>query len=123
VALVIEAATGHNFSQELHSRIIGPLKLSGTKFPEKRTSIQDPAAHGYQMYGAESGPLDVTRISPSFAWGAGAITSTVEDMSRFGAALLGGELLSNEQLTEMKSVVGNPDEGDLEYGYLVGSRW
>ncbi|TDK23930.1 class A beta-lactamase-related serine hydrolase [Arthrobacter crusticola] len=113
--LVLEAATGRTYAQELHARIIGPLNLKGTQFPEKRTSIQEPTAHGYQLYGDDSGPMDVTRMSPSFSWAAGGLTSTVEDMSRFGAALVGGELLSEARLAEMKTVVSAPEDG-LAYG-------
>jgi len=116
LGLAIEKVTGHQYAYELHDRIIEPLGLKDTKFPERSTAIQEPDAHGYQLYGLPSGPFDITRISPSFAWAAGGITSSVEDMARFGKALMNGELMSDNQLAEMKTTVNEPSSGKPVYG-------
>jgi len=116
LGLAIEKVTGHNYGHELHARIIEPLNLTDTKFPERSTAIQEPAAHGYQLYGRTSGPTDMTRVSPSFAWAAGGITSSVTDMARFGKALMEGKLMSAEQLAEMKTPVNEPGSVKPVYG-------
>jgi D-alanyl-D-alanine carboxypeptidase len=116
LGMVIEKATGSSFNHELHHRIIKPLHLNDTQLREHSTAIQEPAAHGYELYNMAGGPTDVTRISPSFAWAAGGLTSTADDVAHFSKALLEGKLLSAQQLREMKKTVNDGSSGKLVYG-------
>ena len=56
-----------------------------------------------------TGPLlDFTAQNPSWAWAAGALVSTLDDLGHFFRALLGGRLLPPRLLAEMLSTVTVP---------------
>src|SRR2546423_2623856 len=75
LGLIVEAATGDSIGAELSKRIFGPLALRRTSFSTGQR-ISGAHAHGYYRLPKRS-LQDVTAISPSFAWTAGAIVSTV----------------------------------------------
>jgi D-alanyl-D-alanine carboxypeptidase len=101
LGLIVEAATGHPLAAELRRRIFAPLGLHSTSFPAS-PSINGAHAHGYLVTGKNK-LQDVTGVSPSYAWAAGGITSTADDIAKFYAALLGGRLLKPELLREMET--------------------
>ncbi|MFF8385799.1 serine hydrolase domain-containing protein [Streptomyces kanasensis] len=90
---VITGATGRSYAVEAHRRIISPLHLTGTSFPGTRTSLPDPHGRGYDSSGR-----DVTALDPRAAGAAGELVSTLADLNRFQAALLGGRLLPRASL-------------------------
>jgi D-alanyl-D-alanine carboxypeptidase len=106
LGLVVEAATGTAVRQQLEQRVIRPLRLRETSFPAGRR-IDGPHADGY--IGFATLPrlrslLDVTSVvSPSFAWTAGGIVSSADDITRFYSALLAGRLLPPALLEAMKT--------------------
>jgi D-alanyl-D-alanine carboxypeptidase len=59
----------------------------------------------------------VTRFSPSWAWTAGAIVSTVDDLARFHRALFTGRLLRPDQMRELETTV--PTTVGVQYGLGV----
>ena len=63
--------------------------------------------------------VDVTRLSPSFAWSAGAIASTVDDLARFEQALLAGKLLRAPQLKEMEDTSAGGIAADYGLGLTL----
>ena len=101
--LLVQAVTHHTVAAELRDRIFRPLALHQTSFPTGPT-ISGPHAHGYLFYGT---PLvrDTAHVSPTGAWAAGAIISTVNDVAAFYNALLGGRLLRPALLSEMENIV------------------
>jgi D-alanyl-D-alanine carboxypeptidase len=114
--LVIQAVAHRSVADQLRDRIFRPLGLHGTSFPAG-PAISGPHVDGYLFYGS---PLarDTSHVSPSAAWAAGAIISTVDDVATFYRALLGGRLLRPAQLSEMESTVSTGDgDGD---GYGLG---
>jgi D-alanyl-D-alanine carboxypeptidase len=119
LGLMIEKLTHHSYTHELERRIIEPLKLHNTQFPVRSTAIESPYAHGYEL-NQPGGPLDITHYSPSTAWAAGALTSTVSDLARFDKALLMGKLLSPARLAEMKQTVPMNDAQDPSKRYGLG---
>jgi D-alanyl-D-alanine carboxypeptidase len=120
LGLVVEKATGMTLADELRMRIIEPLGLSGTTFPTAPT-LEAPYAHGYALPGnilvptPSRRPVDVTVLSPSWAWAAGAVVSTARDIARFYSALLRGELLRAEELAEIRTTVAIASTA-AEYG-------
>ena len=119
--LIIETATGHTAKSELQRRIFTPLGLHNTSFPVIELGISGYHAHGYLLPGnpfiPTDQPLDVTDlISPSWAWTAGGVISTAEDLSRFYGALLGGRLLPPALLQQMLTTV----QLDPVFGYGLG---
>jgi D-alanyl-D-alanine carboxypeptidase len=115
IGLILERVTGRSVSELLDRRIIRPLHLRHTVLSVS-PDIRGYHAHGYRppsLTGA--GYVDLTRISPTWAWAAGALVSNVDDVRRFYRALLGGRLLRPAQLVQMKTLV--PMEGG---GYGLG---
>ncbi|MFD9592614.1 serine hydrolase domain-containing protein [Kitasatospora sp. NPDC059973] len=113
--LVIEAVTHRSAPSEIQRRIIAPLGLKDTSFPVTDPDIHGPHLHGYDLAGH-----DVTRFSPSYDWTAGAMISTVDDLSRFHRALFAGRLLRPAQQRELLTTVDFPDKP--AYGLGVQRR-
>lgn len=100
--LVVRAVTGRGVADELRTRIFEPLGLGGTSFPAGSV-ISGPHAHGYSW--AAGKHRDVTSFNPSWAWTAGAIVSTADDLATFYGALLGGRLLAADGLKQLERTV------------------
>lgn len=104
VGMVIEKITADSLGAEITRRIIEPLGLRGTYYPDPdETGIRGPHPVGYL---ATDGKLvDYTDQNVSAVGAAGAIVSTGADLNQFFTALLAGELLPPAQLAEMKNTV------------------
>jgi D-alanyl-D-alanine carboxypeptidase len=102
---MVERVTGTPYEVQVEKRILKPLGLRETVLPGARTGIPGPHAHGYFAYRHEGQfrVVDVTRLSPTWAWAAGEIISTTRDLDKFVSALLGGRLLPARLLAEMKT--------------------
>jgi D-alanyl-D-alanine carboxypeptidase len=126
LGLVLEQVTSQPIGELYRERIIEPLGLQGTSFPDADPSLRDPHDQGYTLQGQSGGePVDATNWNPSWAWTAGAMISTMEDLLAYGRALGTGEgLLPPEQQAErLDSFVSDvpplnqsPLNGDLGYG-------
>jgi D-alanyl-D-alanine carboxypeptidase len=132
LGLVLEKVTGKPIGDLYREQIIEPLGLKNTSFPDPAdSSIPEPHAQGYTLQGRSAGekPIDSTDWSPSSAWTAGEMISTVDDLLVYGRALGTGKgLLSPEQQSErLDSFVSDvpplnqpPLKGDLAYGIGLG---
>ncbi|MEV6252266.1 serine hydrolase domain-containing protein [Nocardia sp. NPDC051911] len=103
---IVHQVTGRAIHDEVQTRLIAPLHLSGTTFPTE-TVVAPRQARGYVFDAPlppRSGPaLDVTtRTSASAAGAAAAMVSTGDDVDRFLGALLSGGLFAQELITEMQ---------------------
>src|SRR5215212_10088503 len=90
LGLVLEQVTGEPIGDLYREQIIEPLGLENTSFPDTaNSSIPEPHAQGYTLQGQPSGEklIDSTDWSPSEAWTAGMMISTVEDLLVYGRAL------------------------------------
>jgi D-alanyl-D-alanine carboxypeptidase len=96
LGMVVRQVTGRSYAAEAERRIIAPLGLTGTSFPGSRTSLPSPHGRAYAAGGS-----DVTRLDPRVAGAAGELVTTLADLDRFYAALLGGRLLPSHWLREM----------------------
>ncbi|MGC5343346.1 serine hydrolase domain-containing protein [Streptomyces sp. DT24] len=93
LGLVVRRVTGHDYATEIRRRVLIPLRLTGTSFPGARTGLPEPHGRGYSRDPADGTLRDVTAFDPRPAGAAGELISTLTDLSRFYAALLGGRLL------------------------------
>ncbi|WP_207211862.1 serine hydrolase domain-containing protein [Promicromonospora panici] len=101
---LIEAVTGQPYSTVIEHRILGPLNLAGTSFPGATPSLPEPAVHATAKL--ENGQtVDVTEQNVSLDWAAGEMISTTYDLQAFFEALLGGNLISEESLAQMRTTV------------------
>ncbi|MEU8456332.1 serine hydrolase domain-containing protein [Streptomyces griseoaurantiacus] len=96
LGMVVRQVTGHSYATEAERRILTPLRLTGTSFPGTRTTLPSPHGRAYAADGS-----DVTALDPRVAGAAGELVTTLADLDRFYAALLGGELLPPHWLREM----------------------
>jgi D-alanyl-D-alanine carboxypeptidase len=131
LGLVLEQVTGKPIGELYSKWIIESLGLKETSFPGASSALPEPYDHGYTLQGKSSGsrPIDSTHWSPSEAWTAGEMISTVNDLLLYGRALGTGKgLLSPEQQSErLDSFVDDvpplnqpPLKGDLAYGIGLG---
>ncbi len=108
LGLLVERVTGRSLATELRRRIIGPLGLTETAF--ETGPVRGAHVHGYRLVSHQgvvdsaAGPRDLETRSARWAGAAGDLVSSADDLSRFLAALLGGELLPAAQLQAMEAV-------------------
>ncbi len=103
--MIVEEATGRDWSREVRARILEPLELTETFDPDADPDLPEPHARGYHLF-AEGEPLvDVTSFNHTWADAAGSLVSTLGDLTRFWRALQNGELLAPAQLAEMQTTV------------------
>ncbi len=105
LALLTERVGGESYEKQLRDYIVQPLKLSHTSLPAGNETLPD--VHGYlskRAYdkNASSAPFDSAALSPSFAWSAGGIRATAEDVADFYRGLFSGKLLRPAQVAAME---------------------
>jgi D-alanyl-D-alanine carboxypeptidase len=111
---IIQRITGHTPAAEISARLLKPLGLRDTYFPTLDPFLRGPHLHGYDL----SEPMrDLTTFSPSYDWTAGAMVSTVADLSTFNQALFAGRLLPAAQQRELLTTV--PSSPTSAYGLGV----
>ncbi|MEU5662814.1 serine hydrolase domain-containing protein [Streptomyces longwoodensis] len=96
LGLVVEQVTGRSYAAEAERRLLIPLGLTGTSFPGSRRTLPPPHGRAFAADGS-----DVTELDPRTAGAAGSLVTTLADLDRFYAALLGGRLLPPRWLHEM----------------------
>ncbi|MET7859530.1 serine hydrolase domain-containing protein [Streptomyces sp. NPDC005318] len=109
LGLVVQRVTGHSYATEIRRRIINPLRLTGTSLPGARTALPAPHGRGYSHDPADDSLRDVTVLDPRTAGAAGELISTLADLNRFYAALLGGRLLPPAQVNTLLLNTGAAD--------------
>ncbi len=150
LGLIAQQLTGEPLAQVFEDRIYRPLGLTHTLLPAAGShTIPKAHAHGY-MYGsiasfidgpltseqqaaAQAGtlaPIDRTNMNPSWAWAAGGVISTTNDLARYVKAL-GGHGLLNKQMQAERIASPQPIDptkpdgtayglGIVKYGHLYG---
>ncbi len=98
LGMIIEQVTGRTAAQEITTRVIDRLGLKDTSFPDTPAM---PASHmnGYMSLVDNSITdidqlADITDMTPTGYWTAGAMISTVTDMQVLANAIADGSLLS-----------------------------
>lgn len=112
LGLVIEAATGSSYEDNLEEVFFGPLGLSSMELAVTGDGIPEDLVHCYSA----APHTDSSALDPSFGWAAGSIVSTPEDLAIFTDALYFGDLLGPDALSRMVTPQGLTGEDDSEYG-------
>jgi D-alanyl-D-alanine carboxypeptidase len=115
LGLLVERVTGTDLGTQLRRRIFDPIRLRDTSFPVTSARIRGHHAHGYANFTPGAPLTDTTELGTSWAWAAGSIVSTVDDIARFYRALLTGRLLRPDLLAAMKTTVTAGNAG-FRYG-------
>ncbi|MFK0049497.1 serine hydrolase domain-containing protein [Streptomyces sp. NPDC090741] len=117
--LIVEKVTERPLAEEIDRRIIQPIGLRHTYFPAPGdATIREPHPRGYYRDEAGAPLRDITETDPSWGWAAGQPVSTNSDLDRFFTELLGGGLLPEAQLAQMRTTVpaGYPFDPRARYG-------
>ncbi len=127
LGLVIEQVTGQPIADVFQERLFGPLGMVDTTFPTGTAAIAEPALHGVTGQGQPDGQTtDATGWSPSEAFTAGEVVSTLDDLKLWADALFTGEgILSPEMQQQRRDsiVFGLPPlTATSGYGYGIGDR-
>ncbi|GAA1958633.1 serine hydrolase domain-containing protein [Amycolatopsis minnesotensis] len=113
--LLIQQVTGMPVRDAITSRIITPLGLTQTTYPASGDrSLPAPYLPGYTggrigpfFFWTETGSAPFLS-EPSIEGSAGAVVSTLPDVSKFYRALLDGKVVSAASLAEMQKVQQTP---------------
>ena len=124
LAMIIDKATGSNFSNELKKRFCKPLGITDFCVSQEETL----PAHLAHVYGDNFQPGDqirditfVPRTShESITYGSSGIFTTSENLALWSHALFGGRILKEQSLNEMLNFVEfNPVANMRAYGLGV----
>lgn len=100
LALIVEKITGNTIAAEIQNRILNPLGMTQTSFPTT-PAIPESYLHGYFYTDpSDTNPLDVSDWNPSWAWAAGQMISTLDDLYRYAKPLATGQLLTPQMQAE-----------------------
>ncbi len=126
LGVIAEQVTGNDLATEIKSRVAQPLGLSATFLP-KGSEIGKPRSQGYVQWAGRWGKPDtdalddVTSWNTSWAWAAGAMVSSLEDLHVFAKALATGDkLLSKDMQKERLRWVKVPGAEALDCRYGLG---
>ena len=103
VALMVEAATGTSYEEQLRKRVYRPLGLKKTTLP-RGTNMRKPFIHGYDT--SQQPPEDVSEdFAAGWAWASGGIVSTPADLNTFIRGYVGGKLFDERTQAKQRRVV------------------
>ena len=93
VGLMVEAATGKPYEEELQRRVFGPCGLRRTHLPSG-AGLPGPLIHGYDIDPPKK-PDDVTHLfAAGWTWASGGIVATPDDANTFIRAYVRGATTS-----------------------------
>ncbi len=121
LGMVVEQVSGRPVEELVAERIATPLGLTGTLMPTD-AAFPDPHTDGFTVQGQDDRvPVETTDWNPSWAWTAGGMISTVDDLLTYGRSLVaGGVLLDPEmqaaRLASMESM-GEAAGPEHDYGW------
>lgn len=118
---VIEKITGEPVADVYEKQIFEPLGLENTSAPGESPAIPEPYAHGQSLQGEAAtpeDPSDATNWNPAWAYTAGELISTMDDLLTYGRALGTGQGLLDEA-TQAERLTSFPDSAG--YGYGIGA--
>ena len=116
--LIAERATGRPIADLMQHEVIEPLGLTGTSYPTT-PAIPRPHPRGYLE--RPNGSLrDVTLLNPGIAGGAGAMISTLQDLTTYAKQLADGTILKPRTQRERLQFIDTQLSPVLSTGYGLG---
>ncbi|MFI0433767.1 MAG: serine hydrolase domain-containing protein [Candidatus Nanopelagicales bacterium] len=125
LGMVIEQVTGQAVAQVFTEQIFTPLGLQQTSFPAASAALPAPFLSGITEQGQPDGKTaDATNWNPSWAFTAGEMISTLDDLHAWSKALATGEgVLGKEyaqkRLDSLNTTVA-PNTAEKSYGLGFG---
>lgn len=120
---VIEKVTGVSYSKALKERILVPLGLDHTIFPDGSAEFPEPHAQGFTLQGGQGtpdAPTNATDWNPSWGWAAGEMISNATDLLRFGRAEATGAGLLPQVAQVVRLTSFREFNGSGNGGYGIG---
>jgi len=103
VGLMVEAATGKSYEDQLRERVYKPLGLRKTTLP-RGPNLRKPFIHGYDL--SEHPPEDVSElVAAGWSWASGGIVSTPADLNTFIRGYVGGKLFDQRTRAKQRRVI------------------
>jgi D-alanyl-D-alanine carboxypeptidase len=118
LGMVVQKVSGQPLDGYIQDHILAPLGMSHTSFPTTN-AFPDPHAQGYTKQTADGKEAVTTDWDPSWAWAAGAMISTLDDMRIWAPALATGKLLTPQMQEQRLQTVGSPGMPPQD-GYGLG---
>jgi D-alanyl-D-alanine carboxypeptidase len=119
LGLIIEKVTHDTVGSEIRKRLIGPMGLRETSFPDT-ADMPAPYAHGYDAKGKRAWRDVTVDIPPSVTWAAGAMISTVPDMKRWVKSYVLGTMNSKAMQRERLRCIPTGIGPGLDFGLGIG---
>ncbi|MFI6034686.1 serine hydrolase domain-containing protein [Streptomyces sp. NPDC051315] len=91
LGLVVEKISGQSLNDYIQEHVLYPVGLNDTLFPAG-SEFPKPHAQGYTDQTASGKVEDTADWDPSWAWAAGAMISTLEDLRLWARTVATGEL-------------------------------
>ena len=119
---IIESASGISYADFLQEQFFDQLGMARTGYDYLHDNLAEPAI-GYNL--TPRGPQEVASVESSWASGAGALYSTVEDLYLWDQALNDGQVIGKDSLESMLTPWIDMGQGysygyGLEIGHLAG---
>lgn len=118
LGLVVEKVSGQQLPDYIHDHILAPLNMGHTSFPTTN-AFPDPHPQGYTNQTPDGAFTTSTDWDPSWAWAAGAMISTLEDLHTWAPAVATGKLLSAAMQAQRLQTV-NAQGLPVHDGYGLG---
>lgn len=127
LGMIIENILGQPIDEVFEQRLFDPLGMEDTTFPTDSIDIADRHMDGMTDQDQPPGQnADSTHWNPSFAFTAGAVISTLDDLEKWAHALFTGDGILDEQTQQLRrdSVVRDipPMTAEVGYGIGIGDR-
>lgn len=91
LSAVVESAAGISFMSAMERLVFEPAEMASPTLDDPMTDV-DHRASVYEESGGR--PATARAVDNTCKWGAGGLLATAPDVARFGAAMLGGALIS-----------------------------
>jgi D-alanyl-D-alanine carboxypeptidase len=105
VALMVEAATGTSYEDQLREQFYRPLGLRKTTLP-RGPNLRKPFIHGYDNDPSQQTPEDLSEdFAAGWAWASGGMVSTPADLNDFIRGYVGGKLFDKRTQAKQRRVI------------------
>jgi D-alanyl-D-alanine carboxypeptidase len=135
VGLMVEAATGRSYEEQLREQVYRPLGLRKTTLP-RGPNLRKPFIHGYDNDPSQQPPEDLSEVlAAGWAWASGGMVSTPADLNDFIRGYVGGKLFDRQTRAKQRRAVegGSSDPpgpgknsaglGIFRYETRCGTMW
>jgi len=117
LGLIIEAVTHDKVGNQIRKRIMEPLGLKETVFPDT-VAMPTPYAHGYDLNDKGDWEDVSETISPTVTWAAGNMISTIPDMAHWVKAYVTGT--TNSAASQKDRLLCQPITPKTTMGFGMG---